>query len=39
MIFRRTYGDLNGMEQRLIAILGTREGYNGDDMVLQFDGR
>jgi len=31
--------DLNGMEQRLIAIRGTRAGYNSVDMVLQFDGR
>ena len=29
MIFRRSYGDLNGIEQRLIEILGSREGYNG----------
>jgi hypothetical protein len=28
VIFRRAYVDLNGMEQRLIAILGTRAGYN-----------
>jgi hypothetical protein len=39
LICRRTYVDLNGMEQRLIAIRGTRAGYNSDDMVLQFDGR
>jgi hypothetical protein len=39
LICRRTYVDLNGMEQRLIAIRGTRAGYNSVDMVLQFDGR
>jgi hypothetical protein len=39
VIFRRTYVDLNGMEQRLIAIRGTRAGYNSVDMALQFDGR
>jgi hypothetical protein len=39
VIFRRTYVDLNGMEQRLTAIRGTRAGYNSVDMVLQFDGR
>ena len=29
VIFRRAYGDLDGIEQRLIEILGGREGYNG----------
>ncbi len=35
VIFRRTYVDLNGMERRLIAIRGTRSGYNSVDMALQ----
>ena len=39
VIFRRTYVDLNDMERRLIAIRGTRAGYNSVDMALQFDGR
>ena len=39
MIFRRAYVDLAGIEQRLIEILGSRVGYNGDDMVLRRPGR
>ena len=39
VIFRRTYVDLNDMERRLIAIRGTRSGYNSVDMALQADGR
>ena len=35
VIFRRAYVDLAGIEQRLIEILGSRVGYNGDDMVLR----
>jgi hypothetical protein len=35
VIFRRTYGDLRGMEQRLIEILGSRAGYNASAMVLR----
>jgi hypothetical protein len=35
VIFRRAYVDLMGIEQRLIEILGSRVGYNGNDMVLR----
>lgn len=39
VLFRRTYKNLNGIEQRLVAILGSRDGYNGQDMSWQGDGR
>lgn len=39
VIFRRAYVDLRGVEERLIEIRGTRDGYNGADMVLRKDGR
>jgi hypothetical protein len=39
VIFRRAYVDLRGVEERLIEIRGTREGYNGADMLLRSDGR
>ena len=39
VIFRRAYGDIAGIEQRLIEILGGREGYNGSDMALCRPGR
>src|SRR5262245_7962560 len=39
VIFRGAYVDLRGVEERLIEILGSREGYNGADMVLHRDGR
>jgi hypothetical protein len=39
VIFRRAYVDLAGIEQRLIEILGSRAGYNGQDMVLRRPGR
>jgi len=35
VIFRRAYVDLRGVEERLIDVRGTREGYNGADMVLR----
>jgi hypothetical protein len=35
VIFRRAYVDLRGVEERLIEIRGTRDGYNGADMVLR----
>jgi len=35
VIFRRAYVDLRGVEQRLIEILGRRDGYNAADMVLR----
>ena len=38
VIFRSTYVDLDGVEQRLIEILGSREGYNGADMALRRPG-
>jgi hypothetical protein len=37
VIFRRAFGDLRGVEERLVELLGTREGYNGADMVLRRD--
>jgi len=38
VLFRRFYGDLLGIEQRLMRILGSRAGYNGSDMVLDLPG-
>lgn len=35
VIFRRAYVDLRGLEERLIELLGSREGYNGADHVLR----
>jgi hypothetical protein len=37
VIFRRNFVDLRGVEQRLIEMVGTREGYNATDMVLRRD--
>src|SRR5262249_6021769 len=39
VIFRRHFVDLRAMEDRLIEILGSREGYVGADMVLRRDDR
>lgn len=39
VIFRRAYVDLRGVEERLLEILGNRDGYNGADKVLKLDGR
>lgn len=39
VIFRRAYVDLRGIEDRLIEIIGTREGYNGADKKLRYRGR
>lgn len=40
VIFRRAYVDLRGVEERLLEIRGSRNGYNGADMVLKTeDGR
>jgi hypothetical protein len=38
VLFRSTYVDLAGVEQRLIEILGGREGYNASDMALRLPG-
>jgi len=38
VLFRRAYVDLAGVEQRLIEILGSREGYSGNDMALRRPG-
>ena len=38
VIFSRFYRDLNGIEQRLMKLLGSRTGYNGTDMVLDLPG-
>lgn len=39
VIFRRAYVDLRGLADRIIEIVGSRDGYNGADMVLKRDGR
>lgn len=39
VIFRRAYVDLRGVEERLLQIRGTRDGYNGADKVLKIEGR
>jgi hypothetical protein len=39
VIFRRAYVDLRGVEERLIEINGSRQGYNGHDMVFRRNGR
>lgn len=39
VIFRRAYVDLRGVEERLIELRRTRDGYNGADMVLRDGGR
>ena len=39
VIFRRAYTDLLAMEERLIAIMGSRAGYHANDMVLRHEGR
>jgi hypothetical protein len=37
VIFRRAYVDLRGVEERLLEIRGTRDGYNASDMFLRTD--
>ena len=39
LIFRRAYVDLRGVEERLIEIRGTRDGYNAQDMLLRIADR
>lgn len=39
VIFRRAYVDLAGVEERLIEILGSREGWRSDKKSLRRDGR
>src|SRR5262249_24589797 len=39
VIFRRHFVDLRAMEERILEIIGTRDGYNGGDMVLRRDDR
>ena len=39
VIFRRAYGDIKALEDRLIAIMGSRAGYHTNDMVLHHEGR
>lgn len=39
VIFRRAYVDLQGFEQRLLEINGSRKGYDGQDMRLVRDSR
>jgi hypothetical protein len=39
VIFRRAYGDIGGMERRLIEILGSPAGYHASDMVLRHGAR
>jgi hypothetical protein len=38
VIFRRTYVDLRGLEERLIEMLGNRNGYHANDMALRRQG-
>lgn len=39
VIFRRAYVDLKGVTERLLEVVGTRQGYNGQNMVWRRDGR
>lgn len=39
VIFRRAYVDLRGVTERLLEIAGSREGFNGQEMVYKRDGR
>lgn len=39
VIFRRAYVDLRGVEERLLEIIGNRDGYNASDMVLRLPNR
>lgn len=39
VIFRRAYVDLRGIEDRMVEIIGSRDGYNAADKVLRRDGR
>lgn len=39
VIFRRAYVDLRGIEERMIEIIGGRDGYNAQDKVLRRDDR
>lgn len=39
VIFRRAYVDLRGIEERLLEITGSRDGYNGADMVYRHSGK
>lgn len=39
VIFRRAYTDLRGLTERLLAMTGARDGWNGSEKVLRRDGR
>lgn len=39
VIFRRAYTDLRGIFDRLLEIVGTRQGWNGQDKILRREGR
>ncbi len=39
VIFRRAYTDLKGLAERLLQLVGSRDGWNGSDKVLKRDGR
>lgn len=39
VIFRRAYVDLRGLTERLLEMVGSRDGWNGQDKVLKRDGR
>lgn len=38
VIFRRAYGELSDIAERFLEVLGTRQGYNGQDMRYRKDG-
>lgn len=39
VVFRRAYVDLAGIEERLLEIVGSRDGWRSDKMVYRKDGR
>ena len=39
VIFRRAYTDIRGLADRLLEIVGSRDGWNGADKVLKRNGR
>src|SRR5215471_519693 len=38
VIFRAQYKDLRAIEERILQLVGSRDGYNGQDMVLRREG-
>jgi len=39
VIFRRAYVDLRGLTERLLEMVGSRDGWNGQDKILKRDGK